>query len=485
MTAFTLYASSVPVTNSRPKSVRASYDAAQTTRENRRHWANADSLAAVAALTPAVRRTLRARARYEVQNDGYASGLVKDLAADVVGSGPSLLCQLENDRDNRTIEDAWHEWCDAINFYDKLRILEESRVTDGETFLLAVTNRDIENDTGITLDLIDYESDQIADPTGTARFLDPLSDDGIKINSLNYPVSYTFLDRHPGDFRGFNQSSRVIAADQVIHWYRKIRPGHIRGVTDMTTALPILPLLRRYTMATVTAAEVAARFAVLLQSKLSVPDADEESAAGEFEEFDLPQIGGMTLPSGYEAVQMKPEHPTSNFGQFDDSIVRRVGRGTQMPFGGTAGDHSKYNYSSARLELWFRNRRRSIVRDQLRIRVLDDAFKKWFQECRLARRFESRIANLAKVKHVWQYEAEPSLDPSKDAQADDSRLRNGTATLEEVLGARGVDWRESIRKSAEIANECERLGMKGLAEIIRGNVPAGQPVPIPPEASTP
>jgi len=49
--------------------IRAKFDSAQTTPENRRHWANADGLAADAAANPEVRRTLRNRSRYEVANN--------------------------------------------------------------------------------------------------------------------------------------------------------------------------------------------------------------------------------------------------------------------------------------------------------------------------------------------------------------------------------------------------------------------------------
>ena len=41
-----------------PLHVRGRYDAAATTDENRRHWANADLLSANAANNPQVRRTL-------------------------------------------------------------------------------------------------------------------------------------------------------------------------------------------------------------------------------------------------------------------------------------------------------------------------------------------------------------------------------------------------------------------------------------------
>lgn len=56
--------------------VRAKFDSAQTTPDNRRHWANADGLAPNAAVNPEVRRILRNRARYEVANNSYAKGIV-------------------------------------------------------------------------------------------------------------------------------------------------------------------------------------------------------------------------------------------------------------------------------------------------------------------------------------------------------------------------------------------------------------------------
>ena len=52
--------------------VRTRYDTAQTTDDNRKHWANADAYSADAANTPVVRRTLRNRARYEVANNSFA-----------------------------------------------------------------------------------------------------------------------------------------------------------------------------------------------------------------------------------------------------------------------------------------------------------------------------------------------------------------------------------------------------------------------------
>ena len=76
--------------------VRARYDAATTSDDNRRHWAAADGMSARAANSPEVRRILRNRARYEVANNSYARGIVLTLANDVVGTGPRLHSAFDN-----------------------------------------------------------------------------------------------------------------------------------------------------------------------------------------------------------------------------------------------------------------------------------------------------------------------------------------------------------------------------------------------------
>ena len=65
-----------------PRWIMARFDAAQTTKDNARHWAAAEFLSADAEADPAVRKTLRTRARYEVQNNSYARGIVSTIAND-------------------------------------------------------------------------------------------------------------------------------------------------------------------------------------------------------------------------------------------------------------------------------------------------------------------------------------------------------------------------------------------------------------------
>ena len=90
--------------------LQGKYDAAQTTPENRNHWAAADGLSADSANGRAVRETLRKRARYEVANNSDAKGIVLTLANYCIGTGPRLQLVTEDARLNRELEASQSPW---------------------------------------------------------------------------------------------------------------------------------------------------------------------------------------------------------------------------------------------------------------------------------------------------------------------------------------------------------------------------------------
>ena len=121
--------------------VRARYDAAQSTNDNYRHWANADGLSANASNSPEVRRTLRNRSRYEVANNSYARGIVLTLANDAIGTGPRLQLLTPNAEANRRIEREFSLWSRAVKREFK-KLAELRRKIDRGTENLALADRD-------------------------------------------------------------------------------------------------------------------------------------------------------------------------------------------------------------------------------------------------------------------------------------------------------------------------------------------------------
>jgi len=235
--------------------LRARYDAALSTDNNRRHWAGADGFSANAANSGDVRRLLRNRARYEVANNSYAKGIVLTLANDVVGTGPRLQMLTANAGANRRIEAAFAAWSKAVRLAEKLRTLRMARARDGEAFVILTSNPLLPTTVQLNLRLV--EADHVTTPDPLLD--DPNAVDGIVFDEDGNPIEYHVLKQHPGDPQGslFADYDRL-PAESVIHYFRPDRPGQARGIPDITPALPLFAMLRDYSLATLDAAKAAA-----------------------------------------------------------------------------------------------------------------------------------------------------------------------------------------------------------------------------------
>lgn len=101
-----------PKVRSPARMIRGRFDAAQTTHDNARHWAAADYRSADADANEDARKILRVRARYEINNNSYARGIVETLANDCVGTGPRLQMLSSDEELNRQIERDFAIWCE-------------------------------------------------------------------------------------------------------------------------------------------------------------------------------------------------------------------------------------------------------------------------------------------------------------------------------------------------------------------------------------
>jgi len=352
-------------------SLQSRYDAAQTTPDNRRHWANADHLSANAAIGADVRRILRSRARYEVANNSYAKGIVLTLANYVVGTGPRLQMLSDDPQANRVIEREFARWAKAIGLPHKLRTMRIAQCESGEVFALLATNPRI--DAPVQLDVRPMEADQVADPgyrlqaVGRSRITDQrlleqlrayrLQStayslvDGIAFDEFGNPVAYYVLRQHPGDNtvpRSGGIEFDVMPVESVIHLFRTERPGQSRGIPEITPALPLFATLRRYTLAVLGAAEQAA-----LPSGVIYTDAAADAEASQVEPMDQVEMDRgtwMTMPFGWKISQVKAEQPTTVYGDFKHEVINEIARCLNMPFNIAAGNSSGYNYASGRLD---------------------------------------------------------------------------------------------------------------------------------------
>jgi len=455
--------------------MRAKYDAAQTTLDNRKHWAAADSLSATAANSPEVRRILRNRARYELANNGYAEGIGGTLSNDSVGTGPRLQVRTSDKKSNEIVEDLWRRWAQDIDLEGKLWTMRFAKVEDGESFGLLVTNPALHK-TPIQLDLRVIEADQVDSPHTT---LDPDEVDGIRFDRWGNPVSYSVRRTHPGDLRfpgGPFAEYDAISAGAVLHYFRAKRPGQRRGIPEVTASLPLFGQMRRYTLAVIAAAEVAADLALVLFTD-GPADGEPTVQPEAMDTIELEKRLATVLPEGWKLGQPKAEQPTTTYGDFKREILTEIARPLHMPYNVAAGDSSSYNYASGRLDHQTYFRALRLEQSLMRRQVLEPLLMAWLSEAvlidgLLPQQFRMRDA---KVPHVWLWDGHEHVDPSKEASAQETRLRSRTTTLATEFGREGKDWEAELRQQALEKELMDELGLVPVsAAPAPASVPAGE-----------
>ncbi len=433
------------------RGMRARYDAAATTDENRRHWANADQLSADAANSPAVRAILRSRARYEVANNSYAKGMVRTLANDAIGTGPRLQMLTDDAVLNGEIEEDFEEWAAAVGLADKLQTMRMALAQDGEAFMVLSNNPFL--DSPIMLDLRLIEADQVMTPLG--QLDDANIVDGIAFDRFDNPVSYKVAKAHPGGvaWNGVEQFD-TIPAESMIHLFRAERPGQHRGVPEIMPALPLFAQLRRYTLATLTAAESAADFAGILYS--DQPPNEDEETVDPMDSFPLERGMLLTMPQGWKVGQVEATQPTTTYAEFKKEILNEIARCLNMPFNVVAGNSSGYNYASGRLDhqTYFK----AIRVDQAFIarRVIDRFLRPWLAEHCIMR---GRDLPSRMPRHMWFWDGTEHVDPVKEASAQETRLRNHTTTIAVECARDGRDWEEVLEQAAREYKRMKELGL--------------------------
>lgn len=428
--------------------LEGSFDAATPNPTDANHWQQADYLSATAAAAPEVRQVLRCRTRYEVANNSYARGIVETWANDLIGTGPRLQMLTTNPELNAELSTAWATWSRAVRLGKTLRTCVKSRCQDGESFVIFTTSARLR--TPAKLWPRGIEADQCTTPT--LMWPTPTECDGIEFDEQGAPVAYWFLDQHPGEpWAGAYPRAKRYPAAAVCHWFREDRPGQRRGLPDLMPSLPLFGHLRRYTLAVIMAAETAANLPLVIQtSNPPADDDDDAEAPSTYDEIDLPRGTATVLPEGYQLSGLKSEQPTTTHKDFTMATVSAAGRCINMPANVAACDSSNYNYASGRLDHQTYDRSNDVERDDCEIVIVEPTFEAWVREYMAATRgLRPSAVNPADFPHAWFWDEREHVDPTKEAQADDVSIRNGTADLPSIFAAMGRDGKKSLEAQAD------------------------------------
>jgi lambda family phage portal protein len=453
---------------------RAKFDAAQQYGDNVNHWLNADDLGPNGMASPSVREILRKRARYECANNCYARGILDSLAICTVGTGPRLQLLTSNEQLNERVEKDFSAWAKTIDLGGKLRLVRMSKAECGEIFIRMYSNP--MHNHPVMLDLQMIEPDLIRSEfmgySGKENEVD-----GIFFDNFGNRVKYRMVKRPINDTAPQAWEEEVsIPAQNMIHYFNAIRPGQVRGIPEIVSALPLFAQLRRFTLAVLGAAELQASMTGAYTPEILVDEEGLTSLAA-FEQFSFERGMINVTPPGGKLTWPNITQPGATYEMFKNAIIEEMARCVNMPVGVAKGNFSGYNFASGRLDLVTTfGRAISVERNSIELNIIDKILNEWLKEYGLINNI--RDMRNGSVPHQWFWDGTDHVDPSKEANAQETKLKNKLTTLQAEYAKYGKDWRgeiiQSIAEEELIYNERKKRGLPDITA-------EGKPAPVPSE----
>jgi hypothetical protein len=189
------------------------------------------------------------------------------------------------------------------------------------------------------------------------------------------------------------------------------------------------------------------------------PDDDTDNELEAFKRVPIDRKMMTTLPPGARMSQFKPEHPTTSYEAFQEKCLGEAVRPLAYPLNLALGTSQKFNFSSSKLDHTnYRNTLTNEREDCNRV-CLNPTFAEFYLEAILVGAIPPWNGR-AIPPHEWHWPGFESLDPVTDANADHSRLSNGTQTYREFWARRGVDWKDALGQLAAERDELKRLDLQ-------------------------
>jgi lambda family phage portal protein len=418
-------------------------------------------------------RTLRARSRQLARDHAWVSGLLYNLRANVLGpKGITLQVRLREqgrwwdptapfDKDaNAQLEALWRWWGEEPEHVstdgrtawpEQVWFAEQTKFIDGEH--LAFRDYAAANAFGYAIRTLDAdyldESYNVAPRAGQNEIRM-----GVELEPSQRVAAYHLWDRHPNDLMGGVRIRQRIPAEFIHHYFEPHRPGAVRGIPALSSALLSLRMLDKYKEAELVASVVSSAKMGWIKSNDTFIEGnenvelDDEGQPKTPDRIEMDAEPGLVsqLPPGWEFQAWDPQHPTSAFEAFNRAILREMGMSVGMSYATSSGDLSDVNYSSIRAGLHterdiFRLRASFLARRYCRpifFDVMSQAALKGllpiadsrFEELRRSIEFQSR---------GWRW-----VDPLNDIQALQLAIGLGVGSRSAACAELGIDFEENL-----------------------------------------
>ena len=396
------------------------------------------------------------------RNDVIVGPAIDRVVNNVIGGGFKLDPQTGDPNLDQDLSAEWLDWandpeqCDVAGEANLLKLARttfDASITDGDQIVLGL-------DRG-SLQLV--EAHRVRTPSNTSRNVIH----GVLVDDYRRRLEYWVTKEDLNPFRALKLVSDVEKYPvrdqdghrQIFHIYDPKRCTQTRGVTALAAAIDTLGFFEDLNFAKLVQAQHASIFSIIHEFPEGMPTGSpaelgprtRESLAGgstRILEGVTPGVRIVGEP-GEKITGFSPQIPNPEFFPHVKLILTLIGITLGLPRGLLLLDASETNYSGWRgskgeaqvgwrwQQKWMVDRfYRPIYLWWLRRRIVDD--QKLF---RAARREGINL-----LRHVWTPPAWPYVEPKKDAEADDLRIRRNLSSPSRVVAERGDEWSEVVKE---------------------------------------
>lgn len=455
-----------------PKTFRA-FDAGQG---GRRLRALPISSLAINGQIRAYGKTMLARSRYLTTNNPYASAAKEAFVSSLAGTGikPSILTT--DIKLKAEIQELFLEWTDEsdaddITDFFGLQSLAASEMFEAGECFVRLRQRREDDGLSVPIQLQILPAEML--PLNLNRTLNYgfRIESGIEFNPIGQRVAYHFYRSHPGNDVGIANPSETVRvpSSEVLHLYRPIRAGQIRGIPHTIASIATLALLDMYDDAELERKRIAALFAAFvtrpppdvdaMQLPGNHPLADGSNEPGLVDpsalrssEFALEPGATIDLEPGEDVKFSEPADVGGTYEVFQYRNLLRAAAGFGVPYADMTGDLRQTSYGSIRAGLiQFRRRIEAMQHHVMVYQFCRPVWRRWIQDAVLSGALAVTPAlagagrrQLMRVKWIppkWEW-----IDPLKDRQAEKLAVDEGFKSRSDVQEAEGHDPEETDRR---------------------------------------
>ena len=442
---------------------------------------------AVAAML-ATNAELRGKSRDLVRRNAWAQAGIEAFVANAVGTGIKPQSLSGDERFKAEIQVLWRDWAEEADaagqtdFYG-LQALACRAMLEGGECLIRLRPRRPEDGLSVPLQLQLLEPEHLPISLNTDLPSGNVVRSGIEFDSLGRRVAYHLYRSHPEDGRLAPMSGQGgvdtvrVDAKEIIHLFRVLRPGQIRGEPWLSRALVKLNELDQYDDAELVRKKTAAMFAGFVtranpEDNLmgeGASDADGISLAGlEPGTLQILEPGTLQILEPGEDIKFSdPADVGGSYSEFLRTQFRAVAAAIGITYEQLTGDLTSVNYSSIRAGmLEFRRRCEMVQHGVLVHQMCRPVWAAWMKQAVLAGALDApgfarggpaRRRQYLAVKWIpqgWQW-----VDPEKEFKAMLLAIRAGLMSRSEAISAFGYDAEDVDREIAADNQRADDLGL--------------------------